>query len=203
MYKHFFPDISTRGLGLPLLDLPHLCYIDLPSLNLHSTCVILLTGFFVPHRCRTCRKRKTRCDGKRPLCSTCIENGHECLGYADGVETNTGKRDRKGSELGLDTGRSGYGDAEDDEDDKNANGNVNLDNRQQNSAYGSPELRRTEPRSRPYLENNSNPPLERRDMGNSAEEPDGAHGNYRESAIYDDELNPLGMLDKQQETSVS
>ena len=34
-------------------------------------------------RCLTCRKRKTRCDGKKPLCTTCTDNGHECLGYAD------------------------------------------------------------------------------------------------------------------------
>jgi hypothetical protein len=40
-------------------------------------------------RCRTCRKRKTRCDGKKPLCSTCTDNGHECLGYANVGEGNT------------------------------------------------------------------------------------------------------------------
>jgi hypothetical protein len=46
-------------------------------------------------RCRTCRKRKTRCDGQRPLCLTCTENGHECLGYAlDGGEV---KREGKGA----------------------------------------------------------------------------------------------------------
>jgi hypothetical protein len=33
--------------------------------------------------CRTCRKRKTRCDGGRPLCSTCGDNKIQCLGYAD------------------------------------------------------------------------------------------------------------------------
>ncbi|KFY12723.1 hypothetical protein V492_03688 [Pseudogymnoascus sp. VKM F-4246] len=32
--------------------------------------------------CNTCRKRKTRCDGERPVCRACRENGHECLGYA-------------------------------------------------------------------------------------------------------------------------
>ncbi|QSZ35533.1 hypothetical protein DSL72_008403 [Monilinia vaccinii-corymbosi] len=31
-------------------------------------------------------KRKTRCDGKRPLCSTCTDNGHECMGYAEGPD---------------------------------------------------------------------------------------------------------------------
>lgn len=36
---------------------------------------------YVTRRCQTCRKRKIRCDGKRPQCSTCKENRHECLGY--------------------------------------------------------------------------------------------------------------------------
>ncbi|KFY37973.1 hypothetical protein V495_06825 [Pseudogymnoascus sp. VKM F-4514 (FW-929)] len=31
--------------------------------------------------CKTCRKRKIRCDGKRPQCSTCKENRHICQGY--------------------------------------------------------------------------------------------------------------------------
>ncbi|KAH8819188.1 fungal-specific transcription factor domain-containing protein [Xylogone sp. PMI_703] len=42
--------------------------------------------------CRTCRKRKTRCDGKRPFCSTCTDNGHQCLGYA---AVGEGKKDSK------------------------------------------------------------------------------------------------------------
>ncbi|CAN8103687.1 unnamed protein product [Discula destructiva] len=33
--------------------------------------------------CLTCRKRKTRCDGEKPACSTCEKNGHQCLGYPD------------------------------------------------------------------------------------------------------------------------
>ncbi|KAH8179023.1 fungal specific transcription factor domain-containing protein [Sarocladium implicatum] len=33
--------------------------------------------------CLTCRRRKTRCAGERPLCSTCTKNGHECLGYPE------------------------------------------------------------------------------------------------------------------------
>ena len=35
-------------------------------------------------RCLTCRRRKTRCDGERPLCSTCTKNGHKCQGYPEG-----------------------------------------------------------------------------------------------------------------------
>ncbi|KAI0025306.1 fungal-specific transcription factor domain-containing protein [Xylariomycetidae sp. FL0641] len=34
--------------------------------------------------CLTCRKRKTRCAGEHPTCSTCSKNGHACLGYSDG-----------------------------------------------------------------------------------------------------------------------
>lgn len=34
----------------------------------------------------TCRKRKTRCAGEKPVCSTCTKNGHDCLGYNDLVE---------------------------------------------------------------------------------------------------------------------
>lgn len=33
--------------------------------------------------CLTCRRRKTRCAGEHPECSTCINNGHKCLGYTD------------------------------------------------------------------------------------------------------------------------
>ncbi|KAM4060782.1 fungal specific transcription factor [Hirsutella rhossiliensis] len=33
--------------------------------------------------CLTCRRRKTRCAGERPICSTCTKNGHQCLGYPE------------------------------------------------------------------------------------------------------------------------
>ncbi|TFA98395.1 hypothetical protein CCMA1212_009801 [Trichoderma ghanense] len=33
--------------------------------------------------CLTCRRRKTRCAGERPLCTTCTKNGHQCLGYPE------------------------------------------------------------------------------------------------------------------------
>lgn len=46
------------------------------------------------YRCLTCRKRKTRCAGDRPTCSTCKKNGHKCLGYPDVVE----KKDSFGSD---------------------------------------------------------------------------------------------------------
>ncbi|KAL4780522.1 fungal-specific transcription factor domain-containing protein [Aspergillus varians] len=31
--------------------------------------------------CRTCRKRKIRCSGEQPVCKTCSDFNHECLGY--------------------------------------------------------------------------------------------------------------------------
>jgi hypothetical protein len=33
--------------------------------------------------CLTCRRKKTRCSGERPVCSTCANNKHECAGYGD------------------------------------------------------------------------------------------------------------------------
>ncbi|EUC37696.1 hypothetical protein COCCADRAFT_1364 [Bipolaris zeicola 26-R-13] len=33
--------------------------------------------------CLTCRKKKTRCSGERPVCGTCTQNKHECAGYGD------------------------------------------------------------------------------------------------------------------------
>ncbi|KAF3766189.1 hypothetical protein M406DRAFT_339457 [Cryphonectria parasitica EP155] len=39
--------------------------------------------------CLTCRKRKTRCDGEKPICSACEKNGHQCLGYPDVPEKTT------------------------------------------------------------------------------------------------------------------
>ncbi|KAL0940428.1 pathway-specific nitrogen regulator [Colletotrichum truncatum] len=39
--------------------------------------------------CLTCRKRKTRCAGERPVCSTCTKNGHTCLGYNEVNEKKT------------------------------------------------------------------------------------------------------------------
>ncbi|CAJ2512087.1 Uu.00g077120.m01.CDS01 [Anthostomella pinea] len=46
--------------------------------------------------CLTCRKRKTRCAGEHPTCSTCTRNGHVCLGYSDGTGLDK-KRDPDGA----------------------------------------------------------------------------------------------------------
>lgn len=37
--------------------------------------------------CLTCRRKKTRCSGERPICGTCTQNKHECGGY--GPETDS------------------------------------------------------------------------------------------------------------------
>lgn len=42
------------------------------------------------NRCHTCRKRKTRCDGERPVCRACKDNGHDCLGYANSRRAQAG-----------------------------------------------------------------------------------------------------------------
>ncbi|KAI1374773.1 fungal-specific transcription factor domain-containing protein [Hypoxylon crocopeplum] len=50
--------------------------------------------------CLTCRRRKTRCAGEHPTCSTCTKNGHVCLGYSDGIEKSSRKDpSRPGSAL--------------------------------------------------------------------------------------------------------
>ncbi|KAM7208523.1 Fungal specific transcription factor domain containing protein [Naviculisporaceae sp. PSN 640] len=56
--------------------------------------------------CLTCRKRKTRCAGEKPICSTCTKNGHTCLGYNDLVERSVKKED--GDEPTI--ARGGHGD---------------------------------------------------------------------------------------------
>ncbi|KAL4893800.1 fungal-specific transcription factor domain-containing protein [Aspergillus ambiguus] len=33
--------------------------------------------------CRTCRKRKIRCSGEQPVCKTCSDYNHVCLGYSE------------------------------------------------------------------------------------------------------------------------
>ncbi|KAL1800084.1 hypothetical protein ACET3X_000426 [Alternaria dauci] len=45
--------------------------------------------------CLTCRKKKTRCSGERPVCGTCIQNKHECAGYGDDNATSEAQKDCK------------------------------------------------------------------------------------------------------------
>ncbi|KAH7066996.1 pathway-specific nitrogen regulator [Paraphoma chrysanthemicola] len=45
--------------------------------------------------CLTCRRKKTRCSGERPVCSTCVNNKHECAGYGDDSSTSDAKDTKK------------------------------------------------------------------------------------------------------------
>jgi hypothetical protein len=46
--------------------------------------------------CLTCRRKKTRCSGERPICGTCTQNNHECAGYGDDTSpTDTTKNGKK------------------------------------------------------------------------------------------------------------
>jgi len=38
--------------------------------------------------CETCRRRKTRCDGQRPKCSSCVARNEECVFQPVSQETN-------------------------------------------------------------------------------------------------------------------
>lgn len=87
----------------------------------------------------TCRRRKTRCAGERPICSTCTKNGHQCLGYPedarkDGadltepskqpvdeedaplIDDSADDQDRKPRRLDIETARPQPVDAEQDAD---------------------------------------------------------------------------------------
>ena len=44
---------------------------------------VLTKGVRYCSRCKTCRKRKTRCSGEKPVCTTCKQTGQECLGYTE------------------------------------------------------------------------------------------------------------------------
>ncbi|KAF2963845.1 hypothetical protein GQX73_g9731 [Xylaria multiplex] len=63
--------------------------------------------------CLTCRKRKTRCAGEHPTCSTCEKNGHVCLGYSDTVDK---RKDAVGRVAGssLDGSQADHNDEADD-----------------------------------------------------------------------------------------
>ncbi|KAF1947544.1 pathway-specific nitrogen regulator [Clathrospora elynae] len=45
--------------------------------------------------CLTCRKKKTRCSGERPVCGTCTQNKHECAGYGDDNGASEAHKDGK------------------------------------------------------------------------------------------------------------
>lgn len=67
--------------------------------------------------CIICRKRKLKCDGSKPSCSTCTRLGHECA--YDPVRRKSGPKrgyvkaleERLSKSLGIRIRRSGLGDA--------------------------------------------------------------------------------------------
>ncbi|KAI0180754.1 fungal-specific transcription factor domain-containing protein [Hypoxylon sp. FL1284] len=79
--------------------------------------------------CLTCRRRKTRCAGEHPTCSTCTKNGHVCLGYSDGIEKGGKKENgRSGSTLddtGFDPDEDEFVDDESEVDRKRWKGSKN------------------------------------------------------------------------------
>ncbi|KAH9903958.1 nitrate assimilation regulatory protein nirA [Xylariomycetidae sp. FL2044] len=45
--------------------------------------------------CETCRKRKSKCDGRRPICSSCASTGRECLYSTKPSESRAAAHKRK------------------------------------------------------------------------------------------------------------
>ncbi|KAJ4288595.1 hypothetical protein N0V90_011832 [Kalmusia sp. IMI 367209] len=45
--------------------------------------------------CLTCRRKKTRCSGERPVCGTCTQNKHQCAGYGDDTSPTEATKDSK------------------------------------------------------------------------------------------------------------
>lgn len=134
--------------------------------------------------CRTCRKRKTRCDGKRPLCTTCTENGHQCLGYAEGEV----KRERKGSDALLN--------GQDDEYDYHERvgsevlhgADARTQRRNVQAQAGALDRRRSEPVSYSDVD------VKNARVG-AIKGMTGNMGDYRDSTVFSDEIpSPLGML---------
>jgi hypothetical protein len=156
-------------------------------------------GDLLSNRCRTCRKRKTRCDGKKPLCSTCTENGHECLGYADVGEGNT-KKERNDSDAGPKKEHHEDDDGEDG-DDKHMEGTKHISdsgNRHLQRKYsnGNPELRGTGSKDQSYFDSKSpkgREALEREKYTRPN------FGEYRETAVFsEDGHSPLGNISRSQ-----
>ncbi|TLD23753.1 hypothetical protein PspLS_06551 [Pyricularia sp. CBS 133598] len=67
--------------------------------------------------CHTCRRRKTRCDGTRPTCSTCTKNGHPCRGYDDIPDRKRDTAPSSGAKREYSGGPDDGGDEDEDEED--------------------------------------------------------------------------------------
>ncbi|XEV03220.1 hypothetical protein FSHL1_008507 [Fusarium sambucinum] len=64
----------------------------------HTTVMLKTTKSSAPRRrtgCQTCRKRRIKCDEKRPACTKCVQSGWKCDGYPSNVvSTITPHKDR-------------------------------------------------------------------------------------------------------------
>ncbi|RDW85828.1 hypothetical protein BP5796_04153 [Coleophoma crateriformis] len=122
--------------------------------------------------CRTCRKRKTRCDGTRPICSTCVEGGHDCLGYEP--EGKEGRRGHRGSDAKI----------EDDEDESKEILHHEYDDGRMRSVIASPALFRTHS-SHSYIGNNYSPESrEREPLGRKIRDTPKPFNEYREAPVF-------------------
>lgn len=110
-----------------------------------------------------------------------MEKGHECLGYTEGGD---GKKETKGSETNRDAD-----DDNDENDEDNKSADSQAGNGYKSSAYGSPDLRRTDTPS--YFDNASR---DQREMENTKRE--GSAGfpvHYTDTAVFSDRApSPLG-----------
>lgn len=175
-----------------------------------------LADLSIINRCRTCRKRKTRCDGKRPLCSTCTDNGHDCMGYADagaGEGAMTPKREKRERDSnGMGRHNMNEDDDNDDEERERERERHN-ENARTSDERSRRDMQRTfsvddegaqrrmtaqKTESNSYFPPSAAAPKER-DAGTRQGEkaPRPNFQNYRESAVFSDEgsgTSPLGML---------
>ena len=77
-----------------------------------------LTKFRPGCSCLTCRRRKTRCFGERPVCSTCTKNNHTCQGYSDEVEKKTYDEELDATEEGALRSTQSFDNDSDEEDER-------------------------------------------------------------------------------------
>lgn len=88
---------------------PSFAFLHRTTLDIFRALERDCANVYVTRRCQTCRKRKIRCDGKRPQCSTCKENRHVCLGYEGAPLTS-------GAAKSSDTKKIAVDDADEDDD---------------------------------------------------------------------------------------
>jgi hypothetical protein len=124
-----------------------------------------------------------------------MENGHECLGYADVGEGST-KKERKYNDVSAKKEHTEDDDGED-EDDKHMDGIGEVrdpGSRHAPQAYsnGSPDLRRTESKGPSYFDTKANA-SKGREASEREKDQIQSFADYRESAVFsEDGHSPLG-----------